>query len=60
MDAIKKMVNEFTEYSRSPELTKSEINLVDLLNELVNLFQKDDLKIKIFSRSKKLILLVMK
>ena len=45
VDAIKKMVNEFTEYSRSPELTKSEINLVDLLNELVNLFLKEDLKI---------------
>jgi len=54
VDAIKKMVNEFTEYSRSPELTKSEINLVDLLNELVNLFQKEDLKIKISSRSKKI------
>ena len=54
VDAIKKMVNEFTEYSRSPELTKSEINLVDLLNEIVNLFQKDDLKIKISSRSKKI------
>ena len=54
VDAIKKMVNEFTEYSRSPELTKSEINLVDLLNELVNLFQKEDLKIKILSRSKKI------
>ena len=54
VDAIKKMVNEFTEYSRSPELTKSEINLVDLLNELVNLFQKDDLKINISSRSKKI------
>jgi PAS domain S-box-containing protein len=53
VDAIKKMVNEFTEYSRSPELTKSEINLIDLLNELVNLFQKEDLKIKIFSGSKK-------
>jgi PAS domain S-box-containing protein len=54
VDAIKKMVNEFTEYSRSPELTKSEINLIDLLNELVNLFQKEDLKIKIFSGSKKI------
>jgi PAS domain S-box-containing protein len=54
VDAIKKMVNEFTEYSRSPELTKSEINLIDLLNELVNLFQKEDLKIKISSRSKKI------
>ena len=54
VDAIKKMVNEFTEYSRSPELTKSEINLFDLLNELVNLFQKEDLKIKISSRSKKI------
>ncbi len=54
VDAIKKMVNEFTEYSRSPELAKSEINLVDLLNELENLFQKEDLKIKISSRSKKI------
>ena len=54
VDAIKKMVNEFTEYSRSPELTKLEINLVDLLNELVNLFQKEDLKIKISSKSKKI------
>ena len=54
VDAIKKMVNEFTEYSRSPELTKSEINLVDLLYELVNLFQKEDLKIMISSRSKKI------
>ena len=54
VDAIKKMVNEFTEYSRSPELTKSEINLVDLLNEIMNLFQKEDLKIKISSRSKKI------
>ena len=34
--------------------TKSEINLVDLLNELVNLFQKEDLKIIISSRSKKI------
>ena len=54
VDAIKKMVNEFTEYSRSPELTKSEINLIDLLNELVNLFQKEDLKIKISTRLKKI------
>jgi PAS domain S-box-containing protein len=54
VDAIKKMVNEFTEYSRSPELAKIEINLIDLLNELVNLFQKEDLKIKITSRSKKI------
>jgi PAS domain S-box-containing protein len=54
VDAIKKMVNEFTEYSRSPELTKSEINLINLLNELVNLFQKEDLKIKISSRLKKI------
>ena len=54
VDAIKKMVNEFTEYSRSPELTKSEINLIDLLNELVNLFQKEDLEIKISSRLKKI------
>lgn len=54
VDAIKKMVNEFTEYSRSPELTKSEINLVDLLNEIMNLFQKEDLKIKLLSRSKKI------
>ena len=54
VDAIKKMVNEFTEYSRSPELTKTEINLVDLINELVNLFQKEDLTIKILSSSKKI------
>jgi len=54
VDAIKKMVNEFTEYSRSPELAKAEINLVDLLNELVNLFQKEDLKIKVSSRSKRI------
>ena len=54
VDAIKKMVNEFTEYSRSPELAKAEINLVDLLNEMVNLFQKEDLKIKVSSRSKRI------
>ncbi len=54
VDAIKKMVNEFTEYSRSPELTKTEINLVDLINELVNLFQKEDLTINILSTSKKI------
>lgn len=54
VDAIKKMVNEFTEYSRSPELTKTEINLVDLINELVNLFQKEDLTINILSSSKKI------
>lgn len=54
VDAIKKMVNEFTEYSRSPELTKTEINLVDLINELVNLFQKEDLAINILSSSKKI------
>src|SRR6056300_14123 len=54
VDAIKKMVNEFTEYSRSPELTKTEINLVDLINELVNLFQKEDLIINILSSSKKI------
>ncbi len=54
VDAIKKMVNEFTEYSRSPELTKTEINLVNLINELVNLFQKEDLTINILSSSKKI------
>ncbi len=54
VDAIKKMVNEFTEYSRSPELTKTEINLVNLINELVNLFQKEDLTINILSTSKKI------
>jgi PAS domain S-box-containing protein len=54
VDAIKKMVNEFTEYSRSPELTKTEINLVDLINELVNLFQKEDLIINLLFSSKKI------
>lgn len=54
VDAIKKMVNEFTEYSRSPELTKTEINLVGLINELVNLFQKEDLSINMLSTSKKI------
>jgi len=43
VDAIKNMVNEFTEYSRSPILNKEEINIIDLLNDLVILYEKDDL-----------------
>ncbi|MGA1427217.1 MAG: sensor histidine kinase [Methylophilaceae bacterium] len=45
VDAIKNMVNEFTEYSRSPILNKEEINIVNLLNDLSNLYEKDDLRI---------------
>src|SRR5210317_808339 len=45
VDAIKNMVNEFTEYSRSPILNKEEINIVNLLNDISNLYEKDDLRI---------------
>jgi PAS domain S-box-containing protein len=45
VDAIKNMVNEFTEYSRSPILNKEEINIINLLNDLSNLYEKDDLMI---------------
>ena len=56
VDAIKNMVNEFTEYSRSPILNKEEINIVNLLNDLSNLYEKDDLRIIKQYKIKKLLI----
>ena len=52
VDAIKNMVNEFTEYSRSPELKKEVMDLVELLVDVSNLYQKEDLRINILGASK--------
>jgi nitrogen fixation/metabolism regulation signal transduction histidine kinase len=50
--AIKNMVNEFTEYSRSPILKRESVDLISLINEVIMLYEKDDLEVYLSSRYK--------
>ena len=50
--AIKNMVNEFTEYSRSPVLKRESVDLISLINEVIRLYEKNDLEVSLSSRYK--------
>ena len=50
--AIKNMVNEFTEYSRSPMLKRESVDLISLINEVIRLYEKNDLEVSLSSRYK--------
>lgn len=50
--AIKNMVNEFTEYSRSPILKRESVDLISLINEVIRLYEKNDLEVSLSSRYK--------
>ncbi|MGE4597432.1 MAG: ATP-binding protein [Methylophilaceae bacterium] len=47
VNALKVMVNEFSEYARSPKIIKNKINLKLLIEEVADLYTEKELKIEI-------------
>ena len=50
VDAMKKMVNAFSEYARAPNLHMEPMNLNRLVHEVLDLYSSNDLNVKIIER----------
>jgi nitrogen fixation/metabolism regulation signal transduction histidine kinase len=46
VDALKLMVNEFSEYSRTPKIVRKTINIIELIDEISYLYSGQDIEIK--------------
>ncbi len=50
VDAMKKMVNAFSEYARAPNLNMAAMNFNKLVQEVLDLYRSKDLKVKVIER----------
>ena len=46
VDALKLMVNEFAEYSRTPSIVRKKINITELIDEIIYLYSDQNIEIK--------------
>ncbi|MGB5180070.1 MAG: ATP-binding protein [Gammaproteobacteria bacterium] len=50
VDAMKKMVNAFSEYARAPNLNMAVMNFNQLVQEVLDLYRSNDLKVEVIER----------